>query len=129
MIRKLVPHRLRKLGEDKLPEQADARSQTRPARDWTPKKAPWAHVTKDRDEVGAVVLLHDCDMKEAWCLTTSRTDLTGAQAVPLYGKRITAEKTCRDQKDPHFGLGLARTRIKAPKGATASCWCARWKGH
>jgi Transposase DDE domain len=98
----------------------DANGQTRAAKDLIPKsprtlKLRGARVTKDGYEVGAVVLVHDRDMKEAWCLATSRTDLTGAQVVALYGKRFTAEETFRDQKDLRFGMGLSSTRIKDPK--------------
>jgi len=98
----------------------DARGQTRAAKDFIPKshrvlKLRKARVTKDSYEVGAVVLVHDREMQEAWCLATSRTDLSGAKVVALYGKRFTAEETFRDQKNLRFGMGLSSTRIKDPK--------------
>ena len=99
---------------------SDARGQTRAAKDWIPKspktlKLRGARVTQDGYQVGAVVLIHDRDMKDAWCLATSRADLSGAQVVALYGKRFTAEETFRDQKNLPFGMGLSDTRITDTK--------------
>jgi hypothetical protein len=71
-----------------------------------------ARVTGDRTAVPAVVVVHAPGMKEAWCLATSRADLTATQVVKLYGKRFTIEETFRDEKDLHFGLGLSATHIK-----------------
>ena len=70
---------------------------------------------KEDYPVGAVVLLRDRDMQDAWCLATSRTDLSARQIAKLYGKRFTTEETFRDGKDPHFGLGLSKVRIKDPR--------------
>jgi hypothetical protein len=71
-----------------------------------------ARVTADRTAVPAVVVVHAPGMKEAWCLATSRADLTATQVVKLYGKRFTIEETFRDEKNLHFGLGLSATHIK-----------------
>jgi hypothetical protein len=68
-------------------------------------------VTEDRTPVPAVVVVHDKEMKEAWCLATDRDDLKAAQVVALYGKRFSCEETFRDSKDIHFGMGLSSTSI------------------
>ena len=98
----------------------DASGQSRTAKQWLPitpraLMLRGARVTKDAYPVGAVVLLHDRDMKEAWCLATSRADLSARQVVALYGKRFTTEETFRDQKDLRFGMGLKQTHISNPK--------------
>jgi len=97
----------------------DASGQSRPAKQWVPSTPRalmlrGARVTEDAYPVGAVVLLHDRDMKEAWCLATSRADLSARQVVALYGKRFTTEETFRDQKDLRFGMGLKQTHISNP---------------
>lgn len=70
-----------------------------------------AGVTAEQYPVGAVVLIHDRNMKDSWCLATSRTDLTARQVIDLYGKRFSCEETFRDAKNAHLGLGLSQTHI------------------
>lgn len=91
--------------------------EVRPAADWVPangrpRKLSDARVTNDRTAVGAVVCVHAPGMKEAWCLATSRTDLTAARVVKAYGMRFTIEETFRDAKDLRFGMGLKATHIR-----------------
>jgi hypothetical protein len=71
-----------------------------------------AKVTSDGAAVGAVVVVHDKRMKEAWCLATSLSDRKASEIVKLYGRRFTIEETFRDTKDLHFGLGLSATHIR-----------------
>ena len=71
-----------------------------------------AKVTSDKTEVPAVVCIHAPGMAEAWCLATSRADLSGQQVVKMYGKRFQIEETFRDSKDLRFGMGLKATHIK-----------------
>jgi hypothetical protein len=92
--------------------------QTRTAAEWLPSsgratKLVGARVTADRTEIGAVVLVHDKRMKEAWCLATSFRSKTAAAIVKLYGRRFTIEETFRDQKDLRFGMGLQATHIRS----------------
>jgi hypothetical protein len=61
-------------------------------------------VTDDKTEVPAVVCVRAENMKEPWCLATSRDDLTASEIVALYGRRFTIEENFRDTKDPRFGL-------------------------
>lgn len=69
-------------------------------------------VTSDCYVVPAVVFAHDKRMKDAWCLATSRADLTAVQVVKWYGKRFTIEETFRDTKNGHLGMGLSATHIR-----------------
>ena len=71
-------------------------------------------VTKEGASLPAVVLVKALKMKEAWCISTSRSDLTAAKVTKLYGRRFTIEETFRDQKDARFGLGLSSTHIGKP---------------
>jgi hypothetical protein len=92
--------------------------ETRSADEWVPasgralKLAP-ARVTSNRAEVPAVVVVHAKAMKETWCLATSLSDRSASEVVKLYAKRFSIEETFRDQKNIHFGMGLAATHIKS----------------
>jgi hypothetical protein len=68
-------------------------------------------VTRRREEVPAVVVVHAKNMKEAWCLATTLGERKASDVVKLYGRRFTIEETFRDQKDLRFGLGLSSTHI------------------
>lgn len=88
-----------------------------PAADWVlpngrGRRILDARVTSDKTPVAAVVCTHAKGMKEAWCLASSRADLTAAQTVAAYGKRFSIEETFRDCKDEHFGMGLKATHIQ-----------------
>jgi hypothetical protein len=94
----------------------NARGETKPAADWVPKNGRATlmrdvKVTEDMASIPAVVLVHARDMKEAWCLATSRATDTAAEVVKLYARRFTIEETFRDTKDIRFGLGLKATHI------------------
>lgn len=81
----------------------------RPASAWVPSngralRLPHAHVTGQRYELAAVVVVKRAAMKDAWHLATS----LGWQAeriVKLYGRRFTIEENFRDEKDWRFGFG------------------------
>jgi len=89
-----------------------------PATEWltkTGRAKMWKDVavTADCYVLPAVVLVHDRKMKDAWCLATSRADLTASEVTKLYGRRFQIEETFRDTKDIHFGMGLKATHIKS----------------
>ncbi len=93
--------------------------ETKPAKAWLSSsgravKLVGARVTRDRTEVGAVVLVHQRRMKEPWFLVTSQGQRSAAETVQVYGRRFTVEETFRDQKDLRFGLGLSATHIDDP---------------
>ena len=93
--------------------------ESHPARDWVAKTGRArmlkdAKVTADKTDVPAVVVVHDRRMKDAWCIATSRKDLSADQVTKLYGRRFTIEETFRDTKDIHFGWGLSATHIRNP---------------
>ena len=75
------------------------------------KKYSAVRVTHTKTLVPAVVCVRTQNMKEAWCLATSRDDLNASQIIALYGRRFTIEENFRDTKDPRFGMGLSGTRI------------------
>lgn len=90
---------------------------TKSAGDWVPTSGRAvmlrnAKVTSDKTEVAAVVCVHARGMDDAWCLATSRSDLSAAKVVAAYGKRFRIEETFRDCKDLHFGMGLKATHIQ-----------------
>ena len=70
-------------------------------------------LTNERQRVAGVVTVHDEGMKEAWYLATNRPE-QASTIVKLYARRFTIEETFRDEKDPHFGLGLSQTHIGTP---------------
>ena len=73
-----------------------------------------AQVTADRYQVGAVLCVRDKDMKQAWCLATSRVEATANDLKSLYGKRWGIECGFRDTKDLRFGMGMASIRVSTP---------------
>jgi hypothetical protein len=92
------------------------KGEAKPVKEWLPPsgratKLPNVRVTRNRTDVGAVVVVRAKKMKEAWYLATNRTDRPASQTVKLYGRRFTIEETFRDQKDLHFGMGLSATHI------------------
>jgi hypothetical protein len=75
------------------------------------KKYSAISVTQTKTPVPAVVCVHAKKMKEPWCLSTSRDDLSASEVVALYGRRFTIEENFRDTKDPRFGMGLSATHV------------------
>ena len=73
-----------------------------------------AEVTADRYQVGTVLCVRDKDMKQAWCLATSRAEATANELKGLYGKRWGIECGFRDTKDLRFGMGMASIRVSTP---------------
>ena len=73
-----------------------------------------AAVTADKTPVAVVALVHEKGMKDAWCLASSRSDLTGANLKRIYGRRFTCEETFRDIKDMRFGFGMDWKPVSKP---------------
>lgn len=71
-----------------------------------------ARVTAAREAVPVVVCVQDRGMKDAWCVATSRSDLSGTEIKTAYGRRFSVEETFRDLKNPRLGLGLKQTVVK-----------------
>lgn len=71
-----------------------------------------ARVTAAREAVPVVVCVQDRGMKDAWCLATSRSDLSGTEIKKAYGRRFSVEESFRDMKNPRLGLGLKQTVVK-----------------
>jgi hypothetical protein len=75
------------------------------------KKYKQVRVTHAMTIVPAIVCVRAKNMKEAWCLATSRSDLNASEIVAAYSKRFTIDESFRDTKDPRFGMGLSVTRL------------------
>jgi hypothetical protein len=75
------------------------------------RKYERVRVTNAKTAVPAVVCVRAKNMKEPWCLATSRSDLNASEIVSAYSKRFTIEESFRDTKDPRFGMGLSGTHI------------------
>jgi len=73
-----------------------------------------AMVTAERYQVGTVLCVRDKDMKQAWCLASSRADATASALKSLYGKRWGIECGFRDTKDLRFGMGMGSIRVSTP---------------
>ena len=67
-------------------------------------------LTETRRKTAGLVTVHARKMKDAWYLATN-CDASATAIVKLYGRRFSIEETFRDEKDPHFGLGLSQTHI------------------
>jgi hypothetical protein len=95
----------------------DSHGTSKPAAQWVlpsgrARMIRGARVTVDQMQVGAVVCVKAKGMKDAWCLVTSRKELSASAVVKLYGRRFSIEETFRDEKDPRYGLGLSAVHIK-----------------
>jgi len=94
----------------------DAQGTARTAREWLgssrrARKLRDVLVTQKQTPVPAVVCTWAKNMKEPWCLATSRSDMDASGIVKLYGRRFAIEDSFRDTKDPRFGLGVSATRV------------------
>jgi hypothetical protein len=99
-------------------EAADGESKT--AAEWVPSNGRacrilGAKVTGEKTPVPVVVCKKARGMKEAWCLASSRDDLSASAIATAYGKRFRIEETFRDTKDARFGMGLSATHIGVPE--------------
>jgi hypothetical protein len=97
----------------------DLNGETKPARDLVPangraKKYEKVTVTRQKTQIPAVVCVKAKNMKESWCLATSRADLNASKIVLLYSRRFTIEEKFRDLKDARFGMGLGATHVGRP---------------
>jgi hypothetical protein len=75
------------------------------------KKYEQVRVTNAKTAVPAIVCVRAKNMKEPWCIATSRGGLTASQIIAAYSKRFTIEESFRDTKDPRFGMGLSATHV------------------
>jgi hypothetical protein len=72
-------------------------------------------VTQDHQPVGAVVCIHDKNMKEAWFLATSDADIDTSEVISYYAMRWAIETGFRDTKDIRFGMGLSTVSTDNPE--------------
>jgi hypothetical protein len=96
-----------------------ADGETRRAEDWVgamgrARKLADAKVSKDKQQVGAVVCVKARNMKDAWHLAASVGAATAREIINLYSRRWTIEPGFRDTKDLRFGMGLGSVRIGDP---------------
>lgn len=89
-----------------------AHGDTKSAKDWLGGSGRMrvfrdASVTAKRHAVPVVVCVKAEAMEDAWCIASSRSDLTGREIVAKYGKRFSIEEMFRDVKDLRFGMGLS----------------------
>jgi len=70
-----------------------------------------ACITHEEYAVNSIACTHAKNMKEAWCIVSSRDDLSGSGIVKWYSKRWGCEPQFRDTKDIYFGMGLSKTHI------------------
>jgi len=73
-----------------------------------------ARVTAERHELATVLCVREKDMKQDWCLASSRDDLSADDLKKLYGKRWGIECGFRDTKDLRFGMGMGSIRVSTP---------------
>ena len=96
----------------------DQKGEKRTAKEWVgvsgrTKTIRKAKITHEKYEVGTLICIQKKDMKEAWCIVSSETDISGSGAIKWYSKRWGCEPQFRDTKDMHFGMGLSETHIKS----------------
>ena len=108
----------------------DAQGRTLPARDFVPKNGRakalvGARVTGEKTPVAQVVVKWAKNAQQAWCLATSRSDLSAAEVTNLYGRRFCIEERFRDTKDFRFGMGMSTAHVSDPARRDRLLWlCA-----
>lgn len=70
-----------------------------------------AKITRKGFEVATVVCTQDKEMKEPWCLASSRSRKDAQAFIKWYARRWSIEASFRDLKNPMFGLGLGSVRV------------------
>jgi hypothetical protein len=93
------------------------KGESRQAKDWVgrggrARMLKNAKITKKGYEVATVVCMQDKQMKEPWCLASSRSKEDAKAFAKWYAKRWSIESSFRDLKDPMYGMGLGRVRVK-----------------
>lgn len=93
------------------------KGEVRAAKDWVGKGGRArmlknAKITKKGYEVATVVCMQDKQMKEPWCLASSRSGGDAKGFAKWYAKRWSIETSFRDLKDPMYGMGLGSVRVK-----------------
>lgn len=71
-----------------------------------------AKLTNKKYEVPLIACKQAKQMKEPWCIVSSREELSGSWLIKWYEKRWGCEPQFRDMKDITFGMGLSFTHIK-----------------
>lgn len=94
---------------------ADNKGETRTAKEWIGdagrmKTLRKAKITHEDYEVNTIACTHAKDMKEPWCIVSSK-DISGSGIINWYAKRWGCEPQFRDTKDIYFGMGLSKTHI------------------
>ncbi len=74
-----------------------------------------AEITHEKYSVATFVCVKATKMKQAWCIVSSDSNLSGSGVVKWYAKRWGCEPQFRDTKDIYHGMGLSKTHIKDPQ--------------
>lgn len=73
------------------------------------------YVTSQKKHVNKIVCVKKKDMKEAWYIASSRSDLNASKIIHLYSKRWGIESSFRDIKDYKFGMGMSHMHTSSPE--------------
>ncbi|MCP3997640.1 MAG: IS4 family transposase [bacterium] len=98
----------------------DANGVSSKAREWMAgsgrlRRIKGGAITADKTRIPLIILVQDKGMKDAWCIASSRSKLSGRELKRLYGKRFSCEEMFRDFKDMRYGWGLSWTHIRSSK--------------
>jgi len=107
----------------------DCHGTRRAARDWLlPGRRTRilrnVYVTQKEHLIPTVIVSHDPNMKDAWCLVCSRSDLSAKDIKRYYGKRFSCEEMFRDMKDLRYGMGMSWNPIHHPDRRDRMFLCA-----
>jgi IS4 transposase len=89
-----------------------------PASEWVPDNGRICimrdmKVTQKKLPLPVAVFVKRKEMKDAWCLASSRKDLKGQEIVEWYGRRWGIETSFRDMKNYRFGMGMGDIHTKS----------------
>ena len=72
-----------------------------------------AFLTAELAPMETIVCVQDKEMKDSWCLVSSRPKEPARPIINYYAKRWSIEPSFRDSKDWRFGLRMSASRIKS----------------
>lgn len=73
------------------------------------------YITSQKKHINKIVCVKKKDMKEAWYIASSRSDLNASKIIHLYSKRWGIESSFRDIKDYKFGMGMSHMLTSSPE--------------
>jgi transposase len=96
----------------------DCNGITKKAKDWISATGQArtlrdAKLTDKKIPINTITCYREKEMKDDWCIVSSKINIAGLQLISLYAKRWSIECSFRDLKNDRFGFGIEYVRTRA----------------